>query len=141
MKKLMFPIYCVLFFSLVSCHNYERSDSKNIAGSTSDSTLKADSIRTGTNSRNDRVVYIKALQFKIDSMQTKLNKFDSISQNKLTKEAAKWHENRKHVIASIQRLKDKLALAGSVAENKWQDFKQQMDTAIRNIKDDWKYGE
>src|ERR1022692_1477607 len=100
MKKLMFPIYCVLFFSLVSCHNYERSDSKNIAGSTSDSTLKADSIRTGTNSRNDRVVYIKALQFKIDSMQTKLNKFDSISQNKLTKEAAKWHENRKHVIAS-----------------------------------------
>ena len=137
----MIPLCCVLFFSLVSCHNYERSDSKNAAGLTSDSTLKADSIRTGTNSRNDRVVYIRALQFKIDSLQSKLNKIDSASQNKMTKEAVKWHENRNRVVASIQRLKDKLALAGSVAENKWQDFKQQVDTVMNNIKDDWKYGE
>ena len=141
MKKLLLLSCVCLLFGLESCHNYEREKSVHQAESTSDSMLKADSLKTGTNSRNDRVIYVKALQLKIDSLHAKLIIMDSSCNSKSTAKAKKWHENRNRIITSINRLKDKAAIAGTVTENKWNAFKQQVDTVMLNIKDDWNYGE
>ena len=141
MKKISSPLLVIFAFFMASCHNYDRTTAESQAIQNGDSALRADSIKAANGDQNARFDYQKDLQLKIDSMNARLIKMDSINAKRNNVDQAKWYSARKQINAGIQRLQARQKEVSSVKRNVWKEFKEQIDTALKNIKYEWKNGE
>ncbi len=139
MKK--FILTSFIFFALVSCHNYVREQEDNQAKLSADSARTADSINKANNDNSEKVSFQKEVEHQIDSMESRLAYLDSAYANDKKTEKSKWVSNRKNISIRIERLKVREKEAGKIAKEQWTAFKQEIDTAIQNIKYEWKNGE
>ena len=137
MKKFLI----LLALLAVSCHNYDRTTSESQAIQNGDSAIRADSIKAIRGDEEERAAYQKDLQLKIDSLNARLIKMDSINAKRKNVDLARWFAARKRINAGIQRLQARQTEVASVKRNVWNEFKAQIDTAIQNIKYEWKNGE
>jgi len=140
-QKLNAILFVLFSIFMVSCHNYERTTTESQAIQNGDSALRADSIKAVRGNDAEKAIYQKDLQSKIDSMNARLIKMDSINAKRKHVDQAKWFAARKQINARIQRLQARQVEVASVKRNKWKEFKEQIDTAIQNIKYEWKNGE
>src|ERR1700729_498333 len=101
MKKLLSPLLILFVFIMASCHNYERTTTESQAIQNGDSALRADSIKATKGDQNARLAYQKDLQLKIDSMNVRLIKMDSINAKRKNVDQAKWYAARKQINAGI----------------------------------------
>ncbi len=138
-------IFIVTFFGslfwLASCHNYSRNSAAEQANQKGDSTAKADSINAINGDKAEKAAYEKDLQFKIDSMNVQLNKVDSMYAKGKHGQHEKWEKARAHIKAGIKRLEARKGEIAGVKRNAWKGFKNSIDTAVQNIKYEWKNGE
>ena len=141
MKKSLSPLLILFVFFLASCHNYERTTAENQATQNGDSSLRADSIKAIRGDEAEKAAYQKDLQTKIDSMNARLIKMDSINAKRKKLDKSRWFAVRKQINAGIRRLQARQREVASVKKNVWKEFKEQIDTAIQNIKYEWKNGE
>jgi len=141
MKKLLSPLLILLVLFMASCHNYDRTTTESKAIQSGDSALRADSIKAIRGDNEEKAAYQKYLQLKIDSMNARLIKMDSINAKRKNVDQARWFAARKQINAGIHRLQARQMEVSSVKRNVWKEFKEQIDTAIQNIKYEWKNGE
>ena len=131
----------VFVTGLSSCHNYSRTTAEEQAKQNGDSAIRADSIKAAKGDQDARFAYQKDLQLKIDSMNARLIKMDSINARRKNVDQAKWYAARKQINAGIRRLQARQVDIANVKKDKWKEFKESIDTAIQNIKYEWKNGE
>ena len=139
MKKLI--LTSAIWFALISCHNYARESEENQAKSSADSTRIADSMNHINKDSLERITFQKHIHYQIDSIELKLASLDSLSDKKNGAEKKKLTISRNHIKTRIERLKAKEKEAGDIAVDKWVSFKEEIDTAVQNVKTEWNNGE
>jgi|SRR6185437_1926796 len=133
--------FFISIFWLTACHNYDRESVDQKAKQKTDSILRADSLKQSNATAGERELYQKALQYKIDSLQKEVKAKDSACEKESSKEQAKWHTCSYRIRARIERLKQRKEEVAGVPKDKWKGFKESVDTALTNIKYEWKNGE
>ena len=139
MKKILIGMISLL--ALASCHNYAREQADNQAKTSADSARTADSLRHTAVDSSERANFHREIRREIDSMETRLAYMDSVNAADKKTGNTKWVSTRNDLNSRLERLKIKEKQADQIAKERWAEFKQEVDTAIQNIKYEWKNGE
>jgi hypothetical protein len=104
-QKLKAPLYIFVLLLMASCHNYERTTAESQAIQNGDSALRADSIKAIKGNDEEKAVYQKDLQLKIDSLNARLIKMDSTNAKRKNVNKAKWFAARKQIMQEYSACK------------------------------------
>ncbi len=137
MKKI-YSLFAVLsLFIIVSCHTNLDKNVGQAEVKTADSAGRADSIAAADKTATEREAFRRDLQRRIDSMQIRMNVLDSIYVSNKEKGRENWIASRERIRGRMNRLNERKTEINTVTKDKWNNFKQNVDTAMQNLKNDW----
>jgi len=137
MKRFICLLGVLLGIASVSCNTDHNNNAGQAEVKTADSTGRADSIAAADKTANEREAFRVDLQRRLDSMQTRMNVLDSLYENGKEKSRQNWIANRERIKARMNRLNQRKKDIPTVAKEKWTEFKENVDTAMTNLKMDW----
>jgi|SRR6185437_1680254 len=120
-----------------SCHPSRGTNNGAAEVHTADSAERADSIAAADKTATEREAFRRDLEQRLDSMQTRMNFFDSMYLNKKEKGRENWAASRERIKGRMQRLNQRKTEVKTVTKDKWTVFRQNVDTAMQNLKHDW----
>jgi len=137
MKRFIY--FTIFLWGLISfsCHTNLDKNAGQAEVKTADSAERADSIAAADKTATEREAFRRYLERRLDSMQTRMNVFDSLYQNKKEKDRENWIAGRERIKARLDRLNQRKKDVPTVAKEKWVEFKENVDTAMTNLKNDW----
>ncbi len=137
MKRFIYFTFFLSGIILFSCNTNTNDNAGQAEVKTADSAGRADSIAAADKTATEREAFRRDLDRRLDSMQTRMNVLDSIYENKKEKGRENWIANRERIKARMNRLNEQKKDIPTVTKEKWNEFKQNVDTAMTNLKMDW----